>query len=112
METRLGLRYEDDAWSFGSLLRLVAEQDRFDLNKGNIAGQDLGRTPGFAVFSLNGGWKPKKDALISVGVDNLFDRTYAENLSKGGAMVAGYTQTARINEPGRTVWVKAQLALD
>ncbi|HEY0844780.1 MAG TPA: TonB-dependent copper receptor [Noviherbaspirillum sp.] len=112
LETRFGLRYEDSTWSFGSLLRIVAEQDRFDLNKGNIAGQDLGRTPGFAVFSLNGGWKPKKGMLISAGVDNLFDRTYAENLSKAGTMVAGYTQTARINEPGRTVWVKAQIALD
>lgn len=112
LETRFGLRYDDETWSFGSLLRVVAEQDRVDLNKGNIAGQDIGRTPGFAVFSINGGWKPKKGVLISAGVDNLFDRTYAEHLSKAGAMVAGYTQTTRINEPGRTVWVKAQLALD
>lgn len=111
-ETRLGLRYDDGAWSFGTLLRLVAPQDRFDLNKGNIVGQDLGRAPGFGVFSLNGGWRPKKGVLISAGVDNLFDKTYAENLSKGGAMVAGYSQTARINEPGRTVWVKAQLTID
>lgn len=112
LETRFGLRYDDSAWSLGSLLRIVAEQDRFDLNKGNIAGQDFGRTPGFAVFSVNGGWKPKKGVLLSAGIDNLFDRTYAEHLSKAGAMVAGYTQTARINEPGRTVWLKAQMALD
>lgn len=112
LETRFGLRYDDGTWSFGPLLRLVAEQDRFDLNKGNIVGQDLGRTPGFAVFSLNAGWKPKKGVLISAGIDNVFDKTYAENLSKGGAMVAGYTQTTRINEPGRTVWLKAQLAIE
>lgn len=112
LETRFGLRYEDDSWSFGSLLRLVAEQDRFDLNRGNIVGQDLGRAAGFGVFSINAGWKPKKGMLISLGVDNLFDKTYAENLSKGGAMVAGYTQTTRINEPGRTVWMKAQIAMN
>lgn len=112
LETRFGLNYDDRTWSFGALLRLVAEQDRFDLNKGNIAGQDMGRTPGFAVFSLNSGWKPKKGVLISAGVDNLFDKTYAEHLSRSGAMVAGYTQTGRINEPGRTLWLKAQVALD
>lgn len=112
LETRIGLRYDKDAWSFGTLLRLVAEQNRFDLNKGNIVGQDLGRAPGFGVFSVNGGWKPKKGMLVSAGIDNLFDKTYAENLSKAGAMVAGYVQTVRINEPGRTVWVKAQIALD
>ncbi|MGV3742466.1 MAG: TonB-dependent copper receptor [Burkholderiaceae bacterium] len=112
LETRFGLNYDDGTWSFGSLLRLVAKQDRFDLNKGNIVGQDLGATPGFTVFSLNGGWKPKKEVLLSVGIDNLFDRTYAEHLSRSGAMVAGYTQTERINEPGRTIWVKAQFALD
>ncbi|MDQ9172369.1 TonB-dependent copper receptor [Oxalobacteraceae bacterium R-40] len=112
LETRFGLNYDDGTWSFGSLLRVVAKQDRFDLNKGNIVGQDLGSTPGFAVFSLNGGWKPRKEVLLSAGIDNLFDRTYAEHLSRSGAMVAGYTQTDRINEPGRTIWVKAQFALD
>lgn len=112
LELRFGLNYDDKTWSFGPLLRLVAKQDRFDLNKGNIVGQDLGPTPGFAVFSLNGGWKPKKGVLLSAGVDNLFDRTYAEHLSRNGAMVAGYTQTTRINEPGRTLWLKAQIALD
>jgi len=112
LEVRLGLNYDDKTWSFGPLLRLVAKQDRFDINKGNIVGQDLGGTPGFAVFSVNGGWKPKKGVLLSAGIDNLFDKTYAEHLSRNGAMVAGYTQTMRINEPGRTLWLKAQIALD
>lgn len=112
LETRFGLTYDDSAWSFGALLRVVAKQDRVDPNKGNIAGQDIGRTPDFAVFSVNGGWKPRKDVLISGGIDNLFDKTYAEHLSRGGAQVAGYTQTTRVNEPGRTIWLKAQLAID
>jgi len=44
--------------------------------------------------------------LVSAGVDNLFDRTYAEHLSRGGSMISGFVQTTRVNEPGRTLWLK------
>lgn len=112
LEGRLGLGYDNKVWSAGALLRLVSEQDRFDAQKGNIVGQDIGRTPGFAVFSLNGGYRPKKGALISGGIDNLFDKTYAEHISRGGAMITGFDQTTRVNEPGRNIWVKLNLSLD
>lgn len=112
IEGRLGLTYDNKVWTAGSLLRLVSEQDRFDLNKGNIVGQDIGRTAGFGVFSLNAGYRPKKGTLISGGIDNLFDRTYAEHISRGGAMVTGFEQATRVNEPGRNLWVKLNIALD
>jgi len=64
------------------------------------------------VFSVNGGYRWNKDTRITFGVDNLFDKTYAEFISRGGAMVAGYDQITRVNEPGRSVWLKAQIALD
>lgn len=115
LETRLGLTYDNQVWSVGSLLRLVSRQNRVDINKGNIVGQDIGATAGFAVFSLNAGYRPKKGVLVSAGVDNLFDRTYAEHISKSGTgafVPAGYDQTIRVNEPGRTLWMKAQIALD
>jgi len=47
---------------------------------------------------------------LSAGVDNLFDKTYAEHLSRAGSMVSGFTQTTRVNEPGRNLWVKANVA--
>lgn len=112
LEMRLGLTYDNQVWSVGSLLRLVSSQDRIDPLKGNIVGQDIGATGGFAIFSINAGYRPKKGVLISGGIDNLFDRTYAEHISKAGSMIAGYTQTTRVNEPGRTAWLKAQIALD
>ena len=43
---------------------------------------------------------------LTAGVDNLFDKLYAEHLSRGGAAVSGFEQTTRVNEPGRTVWLK------
>jgi iron complex outermembrane receptor protein len=112
LEGRLGLTYDNKVWTVGSLLRLVSEQSRFDLNKGNIVGQDIGHTSGFGVFSLNAGYRPKKGTLISGGIDNLFDKTYAEHISRGGAAVSGFAQTTRVNEPGRNLWVKLNIALD
>lgn len=87
LELRMGLEYSDAVWSAGLLTRVVAAQERVALDQGNIVGQDLGPTGGFAVISLNGGWRPVANTLVTVGVDNLFDRTCAEHLSRGGAMV-------------------------
>lgn len=112
LEGRLGLDWDNGTWSAGSLLRLVAKQDRYAVNEGNIVGQDLGKTGGFGVFSVNGGYRWNKATKITLGVDNLFDKTYAESISRGGAAVTGYDQIIRVNEPGRTVWLKAQIALD
>ncbi len=109
LEGRIGVEYDDRVWSFGSLLRLVAEQDRVHVGYGSIVGQDIGRTPGFAVFSLNAGWKPRKDVKLTAGVDNLFDRIYAEHISRTGtptAVPVGYSTSTRVNEPGRTLWLK------
>ncbi len=112
LEGRLGLQYDAKTWSFGALARMVAEQDRVHTGYGSIVGQDLGRTPGCTVFSLNAGWRPRKGALVTAGVDNLFDKEYAEHVSRAGAAVSGYVQTVRVNEPGRNLWLKASLAFD
>ena len=110
LEMRLGVNYDDKVWSFGALLRAVAAQDRVAANQGNIAGQDIAATSGFGVFSLNGGWRPNKSVKVTGGVDNLFNKTYAEHISRAGTMVTGYTQTTRVNEPGRNVWIKGDFA--
>lgn len=107
LEARIGLNWDNKTWSVGSLWRLVSSQGRYANNEGSIVGQDIGRTPGFGVFSINGGWRPKKSILIAVGVDNLFDKTYAEHISRSGASIPGFDQTTRVNEPGRNLWVKA-----
>lgn len=106
LEGRLALTYATPRWSVGALARVVAEQDRVAVNQGNIVGQDIGRTPGFAVFSLNAGYRLGARQRISAGVDNLLDRRYAEHVSRAGSAVSGFVQTARINEAGRTVWLR------
>lgn len=115
LEGRIGVSYDDKQWSFGALARLVAAQTRFDLNKGNIAGKDLGASSGFGIFSLNAGWRPSKTTLVSAGVDNVFNRNYAEFVSRPGdsgmmgMAIPGYVKTTRVNEAGRTLWLKASM---
>jgi len=106
LELRAGVDYTGARWSTGALWRIVAEQDRYALRQGNVVGQDLGRTGGFGVLSLNAGWRPTPAVLVSAGIDNLLDKAYAEHLSRAGATVSGYEQTMRVNEPGRTLWLK------
>jgi iron complex outermembrane receptor protein len=48
----------------------------------------------------------------SSGVFGEWTQTIAAKQRKAGAMIAGYDQTMRINEPGRTYWLKAQLSFD
>ena len=106
LELRSGLEWTRGPWSAGGLVRLVSEQDRYVVNQGNVVGQDLGPTAGFTVFSVNAGWRPRATMDVTAGIDNLLDRAYAEHLSRSGAMVAGFEQTTRVNEPGRTFWLK------
>ncbi|MFP5383782.1 MAG: TonB-dependent copper receptor [Gammaproteobacteria bacterium] len=107
LEATFGLTWDNRVYSVGGLLRLVDNQDRVDPGMGNIVGTDIGATPGFGVFSFNGSWRPNNRLLLAAGVDNLFDKAYAEHVSKSGAqMITGYTQTTRVNEPGRNLWLK------
>lgn len=112
LELRLGSQYQSESWSVGALWRWVAEQDRVDPGKGNIAGQDIGPSEGFQVFSFNGQWKPGDALTLSAGVDNLLNKTYAEHISRAGTQIPGFEQTTRVNEPGRNLWLKAQLVFN
>ncbi len=112
-EGRFGLTYAARGLSVGALARVVTAQNRVDVGSGNIVsnGMDLGPTPGFSVFSLNGGYRLNNSLLLTAGVDNLFNKAYAEHISQGGALVPDFVQTARVNEPGRTVWIKANYTI-
>jgi iron complex outermembrane receptor protein len=113
LEGTLDVNYASRRLTLGALARLVATQDRVDIGSGSIVanGMDLGRTGGFSVFSIHGGYRLSKSVLLTAGIDNLLDRVYAEHLSRGGALVPGFIQTARINEPSRTFWIKTDFGI-
>jgi len=109
LEARFGLAYDTGTWSLGALWRVAAAQHRVAAGQGNIVGQDLGPSGGFGVFSLNGGYRFGHGIVLSAGIDNLFDKTYAEHVNAANEGLAGYVNTRRVNEPGRTAWLKLAL---
>lgn len=106
VELRLGLNYQYDKWSAGTLWRLVSSQHRVAKDQGNVIGKDFGKSSGFGIFSLNGGYEISKNFKLTAGIDNLFDKFYIEHLNRGGSSLFGYTADQQIPEPGRTVWTK------
>lgn len=113
LEGRLGLTWTRDQWTTGALLRAVDDQDRYDAGRGTIVGQDFAPGGGFSVFSVNAAWNMDEHTQLSAGIDNAFDKTYAEFVSRAGGngmggAIPGYEQTSRVNEPGRTVWARMQ----
>jgi iron complex outermembrane recepter protein len=107
LEARLTVGYDNTRWNAGALMRVVAGQDRVAPMQGNVAGRDLGPSPGFATLAVNAGYRFNDRVRLAVGIDNVFDRTYSEHLNLAGSADFGYpADPVRIHEPGRTVWVK------
>lgn len=106
LEARLGLSYQHEDWSVGTLWRLVDGQGRVAEGHGNVVGRDLGDSAGFGVFSINGAYRVTKQVKLSAGVDNLFDKNYTEHLNLAGNAGFGFPADTRIDEPGRTLWAK------
>lgn len=109
LEGTLGLKYSHEKLEAGLLWRGVQAQTRYDLNSGSEVGYDLGASSGFGILSANVGYKASKEITIAAGVDNIFDKNYAEFISRSGASIPalGIASSFRVNEPGRTIWVKA-----
>lgn len=110
LQGSLSVFYEDASWLLRLDLIANATQYRYTLNYGNVVGKDLGKTKGFATLNLYGGYKHKYFILLA-GVDNLTNTLYAYHLSKNGVPIGDIPATMRINEPGRSYWVKLKLHL-
>ena len=112
LEGRLTAGWDNGHWSAGALLRVVARQDRVAVGQGNVVGRDLGPSAGFATLALNAGYRLSERLQLAAGMDNLFDRAYAEHLNLAGSADFGYpAMPVRINEPGRNLWLKLNFTL-
>ena len=112
LESRLGLTYHQGDWSAGGLWRVVAAQHRVADGQGNVVGKDYAQSAGFGVFSLNGAYRVSRHLRLSAGVDNLFDKAYAEHLNLAGNAGFGYpaNDPRPVDEPGRTLWTKVDFS--
>jgi len=109
LEGTIGLKYSKEKVEAGLLWRGVQKQTRYDYNSGTATAKDLLVAPGgFGILSTNIAYKPTKHIVIAAGVDNIFNKNYAEFLSRTGVAIATLDIPAsfRVNEPGRTLWLK------
>lgn len=111
LEARVNLRYVQDKYNFGLLWRVVDGQNRISQNEGNIVGYDLKESAGFTTLSINGSYNLTKDIGLSVGIDNLLDKTYTEHLNKMGnaGFGDGFASDQQFNNTGRNYWARMSM---
>nr|VFK56687.1 MAG: iron complex outermembrane recepter protein [Candidatus Kentron sp. TUN]VFK63407.1 MAG: iron complex outermembrane recepter protein [Candidatus Kentron sp. TUN] len=102
LELGLTTDYTGEKWDFGVKFRLVSRQMRVDDNAAVGSGLDVGKTPGFETVDIFGAWRPEKHWKLKFGIDNLFDRDFAEHLNRANAFDVTQVQ---IDEPGRSIWM-------
>ena len=109
LEGRFILRYVQEKYNLGLLWRVVAAQNRTSYREGNIIGYDLEDSKGFGTLSLNGTYNIQKDLDLSVGIDNVLNKNYAEHLNKLGSSGFGYAATEQFNNIGRNYWARISM---
>ena len=109
LEGRLNLRYVQDKYTLGALLRVVDGQSRISKDEGNIVGYDLKESSGIGVLSLNGSYNLSKGVDVSVGIDNVLDKTYTEHLNKMGNAGLGFAANEQFNNIGRNYWARISM---
>jgi iron complex outermembrane receptor protein len=99
LQGRITASYGRDAWRAGARLNWAAKQDRIDPSR------DAGVTPGYGTLDLFGSYAFNDRVMLLAGVNNVTDKLYSDHLSRANVFD---TTLTRINEPGRTVYVKLE----
>jgi iron complex outermembrane receptor protein len=99
----VSLAWSQSRWSAMGLVRFATKQTRVDDDPLTGSGQDVGPTPGWAVFDLEGTVELGAGFGIRAGVANVFDRSYANHLNRANVFDPVEVQ---VNEPGRTYWLR------
>lgn len=109
LEGRVNLRYIQDRYTLGAYWRIVDGQNRISEREGNIVGYDNKKSTGFGTLSLNGTYNLSEGVDLSVGIDNVLDRTYTEHLNKMGASGTGLSTDEQFNNIGRNYWARVSM---
>ncbi|MGE8561669.1 MAG: TonB-dependent copper receptor [Acinetobacter sp.] len=109
LEGRFNLRYTQEKYTLGALWRMVAAQNRISKDQGNIVGYDLGESSGFGTLALNGTYHVREGLDLSVGIDNVLDKTYNEHLNKAGSAGFGFAADEQFNNIGRNYWARVSM---
>lgn len=109
LEGRFNLRYIQDKYNVGLLWRVVDRQSRISLNEGNIVGYDMNKSSGFGTLAVNGTYHIQQGVDLSVGIDNLLNKNYAEHLNKAGNAGFGFASDEQFNNIGRNYWARISM---
>jgi iron complex outermembrane receptor protein len=100
---KVQLDYYSGRWTHGARVRFADSQDRVDPESPLYVGE----TAGWGVFDYYGSYAMNETFSLRWGIDNLFDKTYAEHASRSNLMDL---DAIRVNEPGRVAWLKLTAA--
>lgn len=96
---KLQLDYSAAKWGLGARVNFAERQDRID----TLSKQEVGETAGHGALDLYGNYRINNTFSLRAGIDNVFDKTYAEHASRSNLLDI---QAIKVNEPGRTAWLK------
>lgn len=96
---KLQLDYNSGKWGLGTRVNFASNQDRID----ELSKQEVGETAGHGTLDLYGNYRINKTFSMRAGIDNVFDKNYAEHASRSNLLDP---IAIKVNEPGRTVWLK------
>ena len=98
------LDYKQAWFRLGGLMRYAASQTRVDDDPNTGSGLDAQKTPNFMVFDLYADLALHKQVAIKLGVNNIFNKTYAYHVNR--ANVDPFNPVPiQVNEPGRAFWL-------
>jgi iron complex outermembrane receptor protein len=106
LEGSASIEYSQDKLIAGASVRAATKQTRVDLDSSTgIPGQglDVQKTPGWGVLDLYTTYEVNGSITLDIGVDNVFDKAYAQHLNRSNAFDPTQVQ---VNEPGRAAWIK------
>jgi iron complex outermembrane receptor protein len=96
--------FDEGRWSIGAKLRLVAAQNRADVNPRTGSGYDVDQSDAFTLLDLFATVQWREGVALRVGLDNVTNAAFAEHLP---FRTTDDTNFAPVRGPGRAVWARA-----
>ncbi len=103
LQGAVSAHYQQGDLTLSATVRYGVRQTNVDMNPMMATGRDPRKTPGYGVVNLASKYRLNDMVDIHLGVKNLFDKYYANHLSRSNLLDATETQ---VNEPGRNAYFK------
>lgn len=100
LKALLGLKYRQAAHTIQTEVVAAKRWSNYDSDNGE---QEL---PGYAVLNMKYNYQVTKGFDVTLGVDNIFDKTYAiSNTYRDLTLISGGGDVMLLNEPGRYAYI-------